>query len=292
MKNFLLLIAALALTANASAGVNANDTVVVEKPNVVTIVTTDSLQSIRVEGEKDNPSYTYQSQIQLTDSNYTSETAINSSDFTFSFGMPKNASKKEVNHSREIVGTSNLYFGFTSLPGLSPGELQLKRSMELWWVIMNLEYSPWKKGWHTFSLGIGVDWRVYGLTKANRFVKADGKLAIGDYPEGVRPKYSNLKVFSLNFPLLYNFTPDKDCRMSIGPVFNFNTYSSVKTEWKEDGDKHKTVSKNVYVRPFTIDLMATIRTDDIGVYFKYTPFNVLKDGYGLKFHSMSLGFYF
>lgn len=289
-KNYLLTMPVALLALTASAATEPNDTVVVEKPDMVTIVTNDSLQAISVEGSKDNPNYTYKSKIELTDSNYTSESAINSKDFSFRFGLPK----RDIDHTRELIGTANWYGGGTAAPGLPyAAELQSGQCGELWFVPLNLEYSPWKKGIHTFSLGIGLDWRSYGLTHEHRWVKQDGQLSFVETPsENYRQKYSRLMMFSVNFPLLYNFTPTRDFRFSLGPVFNFNTYSSIKTQWKDgSGAKHKETMKNVYVRPFTIDIMVAMRCPFFGVYFKYTPYNVLKDGQGLKFHSVSLGLY-
>lgn len=291
MKNLLFIISAFAVSLSASAVVNPNDTVIVEKPDMVTIVTSDSLQSIHVQGKKDNPGFTYQSKIELTDSNYVSESGINSNDFTFRFGMPK--LEKEVNHSREITGTMNAYVGFSSAPGLPrPGELQRGKSGEFWLVLMNLHYSPWKSGNNTFSIGFGIDWRSYTLTRANRFVKSDGQISYGEFDEGVRPKESRLSVFSLTIPLLYNVTNGNGRSMfSIGPVFNFNTHSSISTKWKEDGKDVKDKQTNVFVRPFSVDLLISGRTVWGGVYLKYSPSSILKADHGLKFHSLTLGLY-
>ena len=290
MKKSLFLLSVLSVSLSAWAEMNPCDTIVVRKPNVVTVVTNDSLQAIKVEGKEGNPKFTYQSKIELTDSNYVSESGINSNDFSFRFGMPRH--KADVNKKGNCVVTTNIFVGFLSAPGLPrPAEVQAGKSVELLFMPMNFNYSPWKAGKHTFSLGLGLDWRMVGLTRANKFLKTNGELTFGNYADGVRPKESILTVFSLSFPLMYNYY-SHGCGWSVGPVFNFNTYSSIVSKWKDDGRDVKEKMKNVYVRPFTVDMMVSVRTEWIGLYLKYSPANMIKADHGMKFHMLSFGFWF
>lgn len=290
MKKSLFLLSVLSVSLSAWAEMNPCDTIVVRKPNVVTVVTNDSLQAIKVEGKEGNPKFTYQSKIELTDSNYVSESGINSNDFSFRFGMPRH--KADVNKKGNCVVTMNIFTGFLSAPGLPrPAEVQAGKSVELLFMPMNFNYSPWKAGKHTFSLGLGLDWRMVGLTRANKFLKTNGELTFGNYADGVRPKESILTVFSLSFPLMYN-SYSHGCGWSVGPVFNFNTYSSIVSKWKDDGRDVKEKMKNVYVRPFTVDMMVSVRTEWIGLYLKYSPANMIKADHGMKFHMLSFGFWF
>ena len=76
MKRILFLtLMAAATTAFAAE----NDTLVIEKPQRVTIITGDSLQSIRVKGKEGDNSFDYQNTIQLIDSNYVSTENYNKS---------------------------------------------------------------------------------------------------------------------------------------------------------------------------------------------------------------------
>lgn len=290
MKKSLFLLSVLSVSLSAWAEMNPCDTIVVRKPNVVTVVTNDSLQAIKVEGKEGNPKFTYQSKIELTDSNYVSESGINSNDFSFRFGMPRH--KADVNKKGNCVVTTNIFVGFLSAPGLPrPAEVQAGKSAELLFMPMNFNYSPWKAGKHTVSFGLGLDWRMVGLTRANKFLKTNGELTFGNYADGVRPKESILTVFSLSFPLMYNYY-SHGCGWSVGPVFNFNTYSSIVSKWKDDGRDVKEKMKNVYVRPFTVDMMVSVRTEWIGLYLKYSPANMIKADHGMKFHMLSFGFWF
>ena len=76
MKTILLSMA-LAFSSSAFATVNDNDTLIVESPRQVKIITNDSLQHIEVLGSKDNPSYRFVFTIQLVVSNYVCTSSIN-----------------------------------------------------------------------------------------------------------------------------------------------------------------------------------------------------------------------
>lgn len=110
-------------------------------------------------------------------------------------------------------------------------------------------------------------------------------------PEGTSPKFSRIKVYSLNFPIRYQYQA-RNFGFSLGPILNFNAYASIKTKYKLDGDKKKEMAKNIHPTPITVDFMGTISTPIMDFYVKYSPCNVLQSDYGLKFKSLSIGFMF
>ena len=77
---------------------------------------------------------------------------------------------------------------------------------------------------------------------------------------------------------------------SLGPVVNLNTYGSLKTRYKLNGQKVKDVDTNVRVNPITIDFMGTVTVKGVpDIYFKYSPCNLLRGNYGPKFSTLSFG---
>ena len=71
-----------------------NDTIVINKPQSVSIITGDSIQTIEVRGRENDEGYHYQNSIQLVDDNYVSKTTINHDRWTLGVKMnSKNASK-------------------------------------------------------------------------------------------------------------------------------------------------------------------------------------------------------
>lgn len=282
------LLAPLGLLAHQTA---EPDTIVVEQPQRVTVVTTDSLQHILVEGKEGNPKYTYSNTLQIVDSNYVSSTSINKGDFTLGFGWPKAAkSPTYVPSTYEL--TAHLLIGFVSGPGMpKPADVNTTQSTE-WWFILDNEWRPWKNRRHFFSVGLGFDWRNWRMDDGYMFTKNDeGMNTIEQLPEGAKPKFSRIKVFSLNFPIRYQYQT-RNFGFSLGPVVNFNTYASTKTRYKLNGSKYKEVDKKIHPTPITVDFMATLDTYWVSFYMKYSPCNVLKSDYGLKFKSLTVGVYF
>lgn len=282
MKQFLLLLSAFLVAVTAEAKSNVNDTIIVDKPNRVTVVTTDSLQSIRIEGKKDDPNYTYQNKIELTDSNYTSTEAINSKDFSFSIGSANNV-------TWEAAVEVHFFFGLGGAPGM-PGSVDVKSHSTEIGFGYDYVFLPWKAyRQHALSVGMYADWR-YWRTKDNyRFMKTDDAMnVITGYPEGAVPNYSRIMVLSCGVPLMYHYIR-KNIQFGIGPVINFNASSSIRTKYKLDGHKVKEYYGGVHPTAVTVDFLATIKTRFLGVYFKYSPCSMLDGKYGLKFKTFSFG---
>ena len=98
-----------------------------------------------------------------------------------------------------------------------------------------------------------------------------------------------IKVFSLNMPIRYHYE-GQWVSFSLGPVVNLNTYGSLKTRYKLNGQKVKDVDTNVRVNPITIDFMGTVTVKGVpDIYFKYSPCNLLRGNYGPKFSTLSFG---
>lgn len=228
-KSILLSLALLASIGLSAAPTTEGDTVVVEKPQRVTVVTTDSIQHILVEGKEDNPHYTYSNTLQIVDSNYVSGSSINKDDFTIGFGWPKLA-RKNTDHQSTYELTAHFCIGFVNAPGMpKAGDLNMGNSAELWFFFEN-EWRPWRNN-HVFSFGIGLDWRNYRMEDNYCFRKdAEGMNVLERLPEGASPNFSRVKVFSLNFPIRYQYQ-GRRFGFSLGPVLNFNTYSSIKTKY-------------------------------------------------------------
>ena len=70
MKKLIAGISLLAFTWPAWGQYQANDSIVINRPNKVTIITNDKEQEIRVEGSENNPDYSYVKKITLNEGNY------------------------------------------------------------------------------------------------------------------------------------------------------------------------------------------------------------------------------
>ena len=289
MKRILFLTLMAAAT-NAFAA--ENDTLVIEKPQRVTIITGDSLQSIRVKGKEGDNSFDYQNTIQLIDSNYVSTETYNKSLWDLMpFGKKKDCEKRG---NMQFALIASFSVGFTTAVGAADGvSIPVGPSWEFMWDIAQIQIRPWKERNHYFYTGFGLDWRNYRMTDQNRFVEQlDGQIVATPYPQGSNPDFSRIKVLSLTVPFTYGFFPFKQGLFrgfEIGPVLNFNVYSSIKTRYSIDGEKQKDITKGLHRNPVTVDLMVKLQMKHFNIYAKYSPCNVLDTAYGPKFRSVSFG---
>ena len=127
------------------------------------------------------------------------------------------------------------------------------------------------------------------MTGRTRFIKDGDKLVLGAYPEGSDIKFSRLKVFSLTVPFMINQSLGRKVVFSVGPVVNFNTHASLKTRYTLNGEKVKEKNNNIHQNRVTVDLMAKLRFNSLGVYAKYSPSDMLNTDFGPKFRSFSTG---
>ena len=270
-----------------------NDTVVINNPQKVTIVTSDSLQRIIVRGKDDDDKYTYQNTIQLVDSNYVSTTRIGRDRWELIPSMKVGRQSNDADgrgSSNEI--SAHFGIGFTA-PTKADNRTDFStfKSWEIFATIIQWDHHFDRRERNTVSLGFGIDWKNYRMTGDTRFTKApDGNVVIEKYPLEVSPDFSRIKVFSLTTNLGFVHSFDDDFWIGFGPVVNFNVYGSIKTEYTMYGDEIEKVEKSIRQRPITIDWMLRLGLFGVPLYLKYSNEDVLKDG-GVKFRSLSFGLY-
>lgn len=289
MEKFILLMAAAILQTSAYAQSNTN-TVVINKPKQVTIITGDSIQKVIVKGRENDDSYEYISTIQLVDSNYVSKEEINKDSWALKDIIPSVSmtGSQEQKCGGEVILGGPLMIGFTAPTHTDSGtDFSTFRSWEFAIPFIEASFFFDKKHRNAVALQTFFNWRNYRMTGDMRFVKNEsGNVELASYPEGAKPKFSRVKVFSLSGALLYSYSY-KHWGFSLGPVINFNTYASIKTRYSIDGGKYKDVDKHINQRKVTFDIMGVFETPGIDLYLKYSPNDVLKDG--VKFRSLTFG---
>ena len=99
--------------ANPLLPTNDQDTLIVNNPRKVTVITGDSLQTVRIEGRHDDPNFRYENTLQLVDSNYVSGLMLNGDNWEFSLPIGKKHSDEWV----ENEVTMHLGFGWCNALG-------------------------------------------------------------------------------------------------------------------------------------------------------------------------------
>lgn len=292
-KLFILLLMAISATANA-AEVAENDTLTILKPRKVRIITGDSIQKIKVYGREGEDKYTYESKILLVDSNYVSEESINKDTWTFDFIKSKSHGTGYPLKQRNL--SSRLGFGLCYGANADyKGPQSVGSSWEIMWTIAEIEKYGYGKH-NGFSIGFGVNWRNFRIDGRSKFVKLDdGTITEEALPAGYDNDFSRIKVFSLTIPVMWKYRT-KQVTFGLGPVFNINTYASIKNRFLDaDGEKHKQIFKKIHQRPITVDIMAEVSFHNwFSIYGKFSPMTILNSTYAndVNFQPVSFGIYF
>ena len=292
-KLFILLLLAISATANA-VEVLENDTLTILKPKKVRIITGDSIQKIKVYGREGEDKYTYESKILLVDSNYVSEESINKDTWTFDFIKSKSHGTGYPLKQRNL--SSRLGFGLCYGANADyKGPQSVGSSWEIMWTIAEIEKYGYGKH-NGFSIGFGVNWRNFRIDGRSKFVKLDdGTIIEEGLPAGYDNDFSRIKVFSLTIPVMWKYRT-KQVTFGLGPVFNINTYASIKNRyWDADGEKHKQIFKKIHQRPITVDIMAEVSFHNwFSIYGKFSPMTIFNSTYAndVNFQPVSFGIYF
>lgn len=268
-----------------SAQTNNTDTLVVEKPELVTIISTDSTYNVQIQGASGQSDYLYTQEIAL---NGRQTTIIKEYAQGFEFSLPF---KKKKHCDRNSIITGGLGFGFVNALNAPAGmNVKMGASYEIMW--MHIVAYQWRPSCHasaSFSIGVGINWKNYRMTGKNQFIQTYGDMTVGAYPENANSDFSRLKVFSWSVPLQYQQNLPAKMRLVLGPVINFNTYASLLTEYQLEERKQRYFSKHIHQNPVTVDLMGSLHFNNIGFYVKYAPTHVLDTEFGPSFNSFSTG---
>ena len=292
-KLFIMMLLAVSATANATK-VADNDTLTILKPQKVRIITGDSIQKIKVYGREGDDKYTYESKILLVDSNYVSEQSINKETWSFDFVKSKSHGTGYPLKQKNL--SSRLGFGLCYGANADyKGPQSVGSSWEIMWTIAEIEKYGYGKH-NGFSIGFGINWRNFRMDGRSKFVKLDdGTITEEALPAGYDNDFSRIKVFSLTIPVMWKYRT-KQVTFGLGPVFNINTYASIKNRyWDADGEKHKQIFKKIHQRPITVDIMAEVSFHNwFSIYGKFSPMTILNSTYAndVNFQPVSFGIYF
>lgn len=192
------------------------------------------------------------------------------------------------------ITTGGIALGFSSAVGAPSGlNFDLGKSVEIMWinVLGGLYYFSKHDN---ISMGLGLDWRNYRLDESQRFYQNDdGSIYVGPYEnENSWNRQSRIKTFSMLVPVMYSHSFDNDFNITAGVILDFNTYASVKTKYQIADDRFEDFSSDIPHNTITCDFMAKVSWNDVGIYAKYSPCNVLKSSLAPKFNSLSFGLIF
>lgn len=181
----------------------------------------------------------------------------------------------------------------------SDTDMGFKMGQSMEFTLDNIAGIQWKDRTrhNTLSLGIGVNWRTYSRSGEGLLNLSDGKIGIAEVagPEGYAPLKSRLKVFSLQFPLRYNYHWKKDFNIGLMAILNVNTHGSIKQRYRNGEGEVAKLFQNVngQLRKVTVDFKVNLQfCPGVALYLRYSPMKVLKKDAGTQFSTLSTGLTF
>lgn len=268
MKQFSFIIAVALGFATAHA--QSPDTVtVIETPHQVVITETPSGTSVKVMGQKDNEDYSYTYTMQHA----SNDTVHTTSDWELNYPFKKSNNKK---YHWSIV-CSGLYFG----AGLGTSYDLVNNSFN--WGLLNiasLNYNTLHG--QQFSIGVGYDNKRFSLKRPNCFVmdEATNIVGIESYPEGTVDRSSVLSVRTIQFPLQFQQFFGEKFHITLGGTMNWNVYAKCNTHYKVNKTHHDVSYRGIKQNKLTFDVYGALSYNRIGVYCRYSPSNLFKQGFG------------
>ncbi len=189
------------------------------------------------------------------------------------------------------IVSAGLGAGFVTPVDKSPSfsSSMISSSEYTWAIVLGLQM---RHGPHTVKAGLGIDWRNYTAKGNHYFHKDDnGEITLLPYDPEMTKTHSRIKVFSLQIPVLYgiSFGHNRIFGVELGPVINFNTGGSVKTQYTIGSTDYSIKSRHIHQRPVTVDAMCIVKYKSVGLYARYAPMSVLKKSTGLDFGAFSTG---
>lgn len=292
MKRLILLAFVLAMTIASAWGQETaplSDTLTVERPDRVVLETAGDTMTVRIEGREGNPEFRYSRRVVMaSDMPVVTHERQSGLDFQIPFASRRSC-KNNDDEGWSVVMRGPAIGWVTALDAPEEMDVDMTASYEIMFPsLLGFEYQP-RNSRINFTVGFGIDWRNYRMTGKTRFYKEGEDLVLGDYKEGARPDFSRLKIFSWTMPFMMGCDFGKHVNLTLGPVINFNTHSSLKTRYELDGVKCKETTKDLHPTRVTVDLMGILTVYGVGVYVKYAPCKVIKSAYGPSFKGLSAG---
>ena len=281
MKNIYLLLLATAITVPCMNGAESTDTVkVINNPDKVTITKSEGNMKLKVDGSKEDKNYRYEYMV-TTDADgklYAQETEGNHVTFRHPF------SKCDSNYKKPHweVFTSDLMFGWGGHSVVSAERDILKKSMSEIGILNLVSLAHvFNQGRSRLSLGIGFNWHRYNLETPYFWTRSnEGVLGYGELTEQFDKHRATLIVRSMQFPLMFNQSLGKNWNLALGAVMNWNFYADYHNSYRIGKSDYTETTRGLNQRKISFDGIAMLSWGGLGMYFRYAPQSVMKDGWG------------
>ena len=302
MRKYILVasLVVAAVAASAQTKVERTDSVTkIVNPGNVEIIESPNGISVKVIGQNDTTvAYSYKNEFST---DVTVITEQQESDFGIDIPFMRNRGKskseskviKPMYGSRWDVTSGGLGFGVNAMLSTPEGMVGYRSAgVEMMYSdVIALRYTPWRNCGLQFMLGVGFQYTKNCLKNGLQFVREDDKQSVGydKSVDGSSKHSSSIETFSWLLPFDIKYTFSRGWGASVGVWTNFSTSAKIMSSYKLDGIKYNQEWSGINRRKVRVSYVAKINYKDIGVYVKYTPKNMIKEGFGPQFKEISSG---
>lgn len=190
------------------------------------------------------------------------------------------------------LGMGGVCLGLSNATGAPAAGFQWSKSIEVGW--MSVVKGSYFFGNSSISLGVGINWKNFKISTSDKYllINENGNLCTVPYPDDVKGKFSRLKIFSVQLPLLYSYYfGGANIGISLGTIVNINSSASLLTAYI-DADDHRIEMKQKIEnqRPVSVDFWGNLSFRGLmGVYVRYSPQRVMTSMDGVNFKSLTIG---
>ena len=281
-KLTLLLVAIMALPSlcAASDAIKDDSVKVIKNPEQVTITKRDGLFRLNVDGNDQNKDYRYE---YLVKERYDGKLYVQESEggsVKFRHPFSKSDSSYKKNHWE--VFFSDLMFGWGGHSVASADRDILKKSMSEIGILNLVSLARvFNQGRSRVSLGVGFNWHRYNLESPYFWTRSyEGVLGYEKVLEPFDKHRATLLVRSMQFPLMFDQSLGKDWNVSLAAVMNWNYYADYHNSYRIGKSDYTETTRGLNQRKLSFDGIAMLSWGGLGMYFRYAPQSVFKNGFG------------
>lgn len=279
---FLLLVAIMTLPSlcAASDAIKDDSVKVIKNPEQVIITKNDGSFRLNVEGNETDKDYRYEYLVKerFDGKLYAQESEGGKMRFSHPFSKCDSSYKKP----HWLVFTSDLMFGWGGHSVADGDRDILKKSMSEIGILNLVSLARvFNQGRSRLSLGVGFNWHRYNLSSPYFWDRSEnGVLGYYHFTEPFDKHHATLLVRSMQFPLMFNQSLGKRWNLAVGAVMNWNFYADYKDSYRIGKSDYTETTRGLNQRKISFDGIAMLSWGGLGMYFRYAPQSVMKDGWG------------
>ena len=269
----------------AVAQAQVADTLRIENPSSVQVISSPGSLSVSIDGTADKPDFHYSNSVKAASEVEEVSDRLN---FETPFTRKKNLSHWKVAFlGMEEVG---IFEGIRGGEDLFGNWKTRENSADFG--VISLRYYPGLKN-HYLSLGWTIGCALTEINSNKKLSQTNGMLSWVDYPSGAsKVGTSTIRRFRYSLPLQYTLVFGKNLswRASAGAELHWNLVNDIRSHYQMNGNHVIELVDNIKPNLATVDLMTSISYKGFGLRFRYSPTPAFTAPHGPEYRTWSIGF--